>query len=612
MSISNQVNAPGIVPTQTTRRLRLTSAAAVTPTPVNWLWPSWLARGKLHILGGHPGDGKSTIATAVAAALSRGERWPDGVRAPVGQTLILAAEDGIADTVVPRLTTHHADTTRIQIVDFADVGGRPEVFSLIHHLDLLEEAVAGTTDLVIIDPLTSYMPGSDRNAEGGVRDVLTPLAVLAEHTGVAILAIMHVGKPNGTGRRPLQQLLGATAFGAVARIVWMTATLPEDAPDGGDRALGVVKSNLAPRPDALCWSRPMDAPIQWHGSTSTPIEALLSESGTTKPASPREEAVAILQDLLADGPMPASAVRAAAQKAGISWRTVERAAREINVQSVKEPGSQRGQWIWTLPDEKTANPSEGDVAAFQHDGEKTASSTPSAVAAFQTDDEQTAHPGLPDRATLTDSSPGPAGSIQNDEPQPTDHVSVPEDTVTHTRTLSLMTETEAVHERDPWLPANTASAESEAVAEVADVDEKAATAVSEDVAVFQDPAGKTANPAPEEVAVLSAAPVAATTASIGPLSLQAIFRIEDADERRLELRRHSVKHRLHVIHWYRRNSKTLPPDVWDDLLLLETDATTPSVNATPGEPPSQAFCIVCDKLLPLHADRVRGYHEYCA
>lgn len=210
---SEQPKAAGLI---------LTSLADVVATPTTWLWHGWLAAGKVHIIGGHPGDGKSTLATQKAATLSRGGNWPDGTQAPLARTLFLLAEDGLEDTLKPRLDQHGANSEMVfALKAVREPNGSETPFNISRHLPLLEAAIASNEiDLVVIDPITSFMPKSDRNAEGDVRDVLTPLGMLADRTGVAILAVMHVGKPSGTSRRPLQQLLGATAFGAIARLVW--------------------------------------------------------------------------------------------------------------------------------------------------------------------------------------------------------------------------------------------------------------------------------------------------------------------------------------------------------------------------------------------------------
>jgi putative DNA primase/helicase len=202
--------------------LRVVRMQDVIAKPVDWLWERWLARGKVTIIGGHAGDGKSMLTAWLAATLSNGGKWPDWTRAPKGRTLFLLAEDGLEGTLRPRLDQHGADVSQVFAIQAVqEPHGHDSAFSIARHLDLLEERIIEEgIDLLVIDPITSFMPKSDRNTEGDVRDLLTPLTALADRTDVAVTPVMHVGKLTGTNRRPVQQLLGATAFSAIARSGW--------------------------------------------------------------------------------------------------------------------------------------------------------------------------------------------------------------------------------------------------------------------------------------------------------------------------------------------------------------------------------------------------------
>lgn len=279
--------------------LDVVSLADVESRDVDWLWHRWLPLGKLTILGGHAGDGKSTLTAAIAALLSTGGTWPDGERAPQGKTLFMLAEDALGDTLKPRLILHGADCTQtLAIRAVRDADGRERGFSLAKHVDELEAAIVQHgISLVVIDPLSSFLQGADRNGED-VRDILTPLVHLLDRRHVAGIGVMHVGKPGAgaAARRGLQMFLGATAFGALARTAWALAPAPTD-DDPNRRVLGVVKSNLAMRPVNLAFTRSENMPIRWLGWTNDDIEALLS--GATKPevASPeRFEIVELLSE----------------------------------------------------------------------------------------------------------------------------------------------------------------------------------------------------------------------------------------------------------------------------------------------------------------------------
>jgi putative DNA primase/helicase len=341
-------------------RLVVSSLSDVTSQPVDWHWPRWLPRGKFHLLGGHAGDGKSTLLASLAATGSRGGEWPDGTRAPRAmRTLFVLGEDSAEDTLKPRLALHNADMNQIFVIgNVLDEHGRERFFNIGKHLDLLEDVVvARGIDWIVIDPLTTIMPGADRNAEGDTRDALTPLIKLGARHDVSITGVAHVGK-GGDPRRAAQKILGATAFHALARVVWMVA------PDEDERmVLGVVKSNLAMKPASLVWTRDEDGPIQWEGVAARDVEDLLSNAPQS---SPRADAAGFLREFLAGGSRGAGEVEQAAKKSGISWSTVRRAADAIPVKKWKATGT-HGLWYWSLPDgqprhaEPPAEPAESNL-----------------------------------------------------------------------------------------------------------------------------------------------------------------------------------------------------------------------------------------------------------
>ena len=337
-------------------RALVRSFADIEATEVEWLWPGWLARGEFHLLGGYMGDGKSTLTAWLAATLSVGGEWPDGTRAPVTNTLLLLAEDNLKTTVKPRLVLHGADTARIQTIELVrDERGNDRAFNLRDHVEVLRQTIIEyQIGLVIVDPLSSFMPRADRNSEGDVRDILTPLRSLQEQTGVAELGIMHFGKPTGTARKPIQMLLGSTGFPAVARLVWMIAELPDDegaaeASNNGavrDKVVEVMKSNLALKPPPLRWSRPLDGAICWHGISPVGVEEALSAG---KPERPIEAAKAFLWNELKGGcKLVAELYRKAGQQ-GITEATLRRAKEALDIRAIKEPGKTNGGWLWTLP-----------------------------------------------------------------------------------------------------------------------------------------------------------------------------------------------------------------------------------------------------------------------
>jgi hypothetical protein len=329
--------------------LLVTNLADVEPKPIDWLWPDWLARGKVTVVGGHPGDGKSTLTVALACLFSEpGRTMPDGTPAPRVNSLFLLAEDSLDDTLRPRIDQLGGNPRSIEAVEAVQEAGNERMFSLTRHLPLLEATIAESgIGLVVIDPLTSFMQGSERNDEGSVRDALTPLGKLAEKTGVAILAIMHKGKSGGgNGRTHLQSLLGSTAFGAIARTVWIVERDPED--ESGDRRIvGVVKSNIGYMPKPLVWSREQDGPIIWHGTSNYSMDDLLSADGPE----PRREADAFLTEFLAGGSKASSEVYAAGKANGLTEKQLRSASKRLGVRIQQVPPGPGNRWFWFPPAE---------------------------------------------------------------------------------------------------------------------------------------------------------------------------------------------------------------------------------------------------------------------
>jgi predicted ATP-dependent serine protease len=168
--------------------------ADVEPEPVNWLWIARIARGKLTLIAGDPGIGKSQISIYIAGPVSKGAAWPDGGSAPLGSVLILTAEDSARDTVRPRLEGTGADLARVHRLRAATVNGAATTFSLQTDLEALSQKAVKTGDvlLVIIDPITSYMGSNvDSHRTTDVRAVLEPLATWAEQHNIAVLGITH-------------------------------------------------------------------------------------------------------------------------------------------------------------------------------------------------------------------------------------------------------------------------------------------------------------------------------------------------------------------------------------------------------------------------------------
>lgn len=347
----------------------LIDAGAIALRPVEWLWDGWLARGKVHVLAGAPGTGKTTAALALAATLTVGGRWPDGTQAPRGRVLIWSGEDDPADTLVPRLAAAGADLSRVAFVaSYTDERG-PRSFDPASDAAALSDHLANMDDppaLLIVDPIVSAVSAdSHKNAE--VRRALQPLVDLAQTRQCAILGISHFTK--GTqGRDPTERVTGSLAFGALARVVLVTAKRPEE--DGGGRILARAKSNLGGDAGGFLYEiQPIELSshpgitatrVLWGEALAGTARELLGQAENQ--ADPDEQgaladAKGFLLAILADGPVSAKQIKREADEAGHSQITLKRAKQALGVEAIKD-GFKAG-WTWALPPKGIKKP-EGD------------------------------------------------------------------------------------------------------------------------------------------------------------------------------------------------------------------------------------------------------------
>ena len=265
--------------------------SGVPPRPVEWLWPGWIPLGKLTVLDGDPGVGKSTLLLDLAARLSRDGVMPDGAVGPVGASLILSAEDGEEDTIKPRLAAAGGVAERIftlPAVRGDDGEMRPPEVPL--DLPAIEAAVRQYgARLLVIDPLMAYLTGADAGSDQDVRRALFKLARLAERRSFAVVCLRHLSKVGGD--KAIYRGGGSIGIVAAARSGLVVAADPDDP----DRRIWRRRSATWRRRRGRCgspwrratasagcagWARRTSRPTSWCGGCRGPSWSKREEERT--------------------------------------------------------------------------------------------------------------------------------------------------------------------------------------------------------------------------------------------------------------------------------------------------------------------------------------------
>jgi putative DNA primase/helicase len=337
-------------------------AANIAPERVDWLWPARIARGKHTCIGGEPGDGKSQLTVFITAVITSGGDWPCGEgRSPIGNVIILSAEDGAADTIVPRLMAAGADRRRVHLVSAVRDDDRRRAFSLQRDIEALERKIEAIGDvaLVIIDPVSSYLGKTDSHKNGEVRGVLEPLSEMAERLRVAILSVTHFSKGStGNTMKALHRFIGSIAFTGAPRCAFAVVA---DAQNSRTLFLH-AKNNLAARPQGLAYrleqcivgepeSGIVASRIAWDSEpvSITADQALAAEAGcNAETRTAKAEAMEFLRAALADGPVPAIEINRMAREHGLASKAVRSAREALGVKIERDgfgPGSKS---LWSI------------------------------------------------------------------------------------------------------------------------------------------------------------------------------------------------------------------------------------------------------------------------
>ena len=343
----------------------LINLADVTPESVNWLWPDRVAIGKLTLLTGDPGLGKSFVTLDMAARVSQGLSWPDckGVTTEVGGVVLLSAEDGPADTIRPRLDSLGADLTRVNLLEavrrpssrsgWSTEEPSDDHFDLCEDLPQLASSIDQTPNcrLVIIDPISAYLGSTDSHRDAALRGVLSPLAKLAADYNVAVVVVSHLNK--NSGGKAIYRSTGSIAFTATARSAWVVT---KDSDDPRRRLMLSLKNNLAPAVMGLSYTidKAPDAqgPVVIWGSDPVDLTAdeVMSEDRLASSIDGvNEEAEWLREALAGSDEVPAAAILKQARENGFTDKAVRRAFKALDGIRCRRGFAAEGAWYWSLP-----------------------------------------------------------------------------------------------------------------------------------------------------------------------------------------------------------------------------------------------------------------------
>ena len=313
------------------QELNLIKMSEIQSEEIEWLWYPFIPYGKLTIIQGDPGDGKTTLALNIAAKLSRGESLDEEMKISEPINIIYqTAEDGLADTVKPRLELADADCERILVIDESS-----EALSMAD--ERLEEAIKLTNaKLLILDPIQAYLgAGTDINRANEARDMTKKLGALAEKYKCAVLLIGHMNKASGT--KASYRGIGSIDFFAVARSVLLVGRI-----EGEEslRAVVQIKNNLAAFGNSKAFELSEEG-FRWIGDYDISADEVLG--GIAPKANKLDQAKRLLLEL-AEGTkrMQSKDIFEIAKEEEISKRTLENAKRELNISAKKINNT----WYW--------------------------------------------------------------------------------------------------------------------------------------------------------------------------------------------------------------------------------------------------------------------------
>lgn len=330
------------------------SADTVEVEKTQWLWAGYIPLGKITVLAGDPGMGKSTMALDIVSRVSNGTFLPrSDSRTVAGHCLIASAEDAAADTIVPRLIAAKANLKKISVIREVRIDDEHHYLSLPRDLNRLKKLVVRKgARMLIIDPLNAFLEkGTDTYKDQDIRLVLAPLEALAEETGVAILIIAHLNKKEDSST--LYRVGGSIGFIGAARSVLAVSRTQKDV-----RVLYSLKSNLAKSPPSLAYDikqiKREKEKEEWKGEKTVhsstvkwigQIQFDPNQRRTTDSSKSEGEAEDFLRQILVDSELPTDDIFEEGKKAGIGKSQLMHIKTEMGLKI----SHKKGRWYWALP-----------------------------------------------------------------------------------------------------------------------------------------------------------------------------------------------------------------------------------------------------------------------
>ncbi len=322
--------------------LKIKNLGDVEPARVSWMWYPRIPYGYITLVDGDPGVGKSWLTLALAAAVSNGLTLPGQEVSPVvGDVLLIGAEDGIAETIVPRLIAVGADRSRVDIIEAVTEYDGERVVDLSRHLPEIEAAFSKKQyKMLIIDPIQAHLgSGTDMHRANETRAVLAPLAQLASRQKCAVLLVRHMRKSSGDNL--MYRGLGSIDIAGASRSILMVG---EDPDNPNRRGVVHVKASMAAKAPPIAYTL-TDGKFAWDGEAPELAGNRMFSGQPDEEDSAVDVATKFLRDTLEGRELSATFVYENAAASGIKRRTLERAKKDLAVRSEK-----RGkEWYWKLP-----------------------------------------------------------------------------------------------------------------------------------------------------------------------------------------------------------------------------------------------------------------------